>query len=109
MSLVREQLIRKALAALSEIADECGKEPARKTLGLRFLLMYTFAAGGGDPITKWVWDSFWEAATRPMAIEPQDAYVRGRDARSALDAICRATGYQPDVDFLHHLKRQRDI
>jgi hypothetical protein len=107
MSLLREQLVRKALAALSEIADECGELPGRKTLSLRFLLMYTFAAGGGDAKNKWHWDNFWEAATRPRTIGPQDAYIRGRDARSALDAICRETGYQPDVDFLHYLERQR--
>jgi len=108
MSLLREQLVRKALAALSEIADECGRCPAPKSLTLRFLLMYTFAAGGGDPKNKWHWDGFWEAATRPKTIAPQDAYIRVRDARSALDAICRETGYQPDVDFLRHLDRQRE-
>jgi len=30
MSLLREQLVRKALAALSEITDACGDEPASK-------------------------------------------------------------------------------
>lgn len=34
MSLLREQLVRKALAALSEIGDQCRKEPARKSLSL---------------------------------------------------------------------------
>ena len=109
MSLLNEQLVRKALAALSEIADECGKEPARKTLGLRFLLMYTFAASGADARKKWVWDSFWVEATRPMSDSPQDEYLRGRNARSALNGICRETGYMPDVDFLRYLERQREI
>jgi hypothetical protein len=108
MSLLREQLIRKALAALSEIADECGETPTRKTLSLRFLLMYTFAASGADPKLKWIWDSFWTEATRPRSERSMDAYIRGTGARSALAGICREVGYPPDVEFLRHLERQRD-
>ena len=108
MSLLREQLIRKALAALSEIADQCGKEPARKSLSLRFLLMYTFAASGADPRQKWVWDEFWMQATRPRSDRSDDSYLRGTCARSALNEICCLTGYQPDVIFLKHLRQQRE-
>lgn len=107
MSLLREQLVRKALAALSEIADECGETPARKTLSLRFLLMYTFAASGADPKLKWIWDSFWTEATTPKSDRAMDAYIRGTGARSALAGICREVGYPPDVDLLHHLERRR--
>jgi hypothetical protein len=107
MSPLQEKLVRRALAALSEIADECGKQPAEKTLMLRFTLMYTFVAAGADPKKKWIWDSFWEEATRPPSPRTMDAYSRGRDARSALNTICREVGYPPDVDFLKHLKRQR--
>jgi hypothetical protein len=108
MSLLREQLVRKALAALSEIADECGKEPARKSLSLRFLLMYTFAASGADPKHKWLWDDFWKHATRPKSADGMDSYVRSTGARSALNGICRETGYAPDVQFLKHLRQQRE-
>lgn len=108
MSVLREQLIRKALAALSEIADECGAQPARKSLSLRFLLMYTYTASGADPKTKWIWESFWVEATRPRSDEAMDSYTRQRDARSALNGICREAGYAPDADFLRHLERQRD-
>jgi hypothetical protein len=108
MSLLREQLLRKALAALSEIADQCGEEPARKSLSLRFLLMYTFAASGADPSKKWLWDDFWKQATEPRNDRPQDAYIRGTGARSALNGICSETGYAPDVQFLKHLRRQRE-
>ncbi|HYD13985.1 MAG TPA: hypothetical protein VEC11_14135 [Allosphingosinicella sp.] len=108
MSQLREQLLRKALAALSEIADQCGEEPARKSLSLRFLLMYTFAASGADPKNKWLWDHFWKEATRPKSSDGMDSYIRGTGARSALNGICRETGYQPDVDFLRHLRRQRE-
>lgn len=108
MTLLREQLVRKALAALSEIADECGDRPARKTLSLRFLLMYTFAASGADPKTKWIWDSFWTEAATPKSDRAQDAYIRGTAARSALAGICREVGYPPDVEFLRHLERQRE-
>ena len=108
MSLLHEQLVRKALAALSEIADACGDEPARKSLSLRFLLMYTYAASGADPKHKWIWDSFWQEATRPKTTNGMDAAIRGTGARSALNGICRETGYAPDVDFLTHLRRQRE-
>ena len=108
MSLLREQLVRKALAALSEIADRCGDEPAAKNLSLRFLLMYTFAASGADPKDKWLWDQFWHEATRPRSDRAQDAYIRSTGARSALSGICSATGYQPDVQFLKHLAQQRE-
>lgn len=108
MSLLREQLVRKALAALSEVADECGEQPARRTLSLRFLLMYTFAASGADPKNKWIWDSFWVEATRPKSDRSMDPYLRSTAARSALGGICREVGYPPDTDFLKHLQRQRD-
>jgi hypothetical protein len=108
MSQLREQLIRKALAALSEVADEAGKGPIKKSLTLRFLLMYTFAASGADPKNKWIWDSFWKEATEPHAGKPMGDCLRGTGARSALNGICRETGYQPDVDFLKHLRSQRE-
>ena len=108
MSPLHEKLVRKALAALSEIADQCGEEPARKSLSLRFLLMYTFAASGADPKHKWIWDSFWQHATRPKSADGMDPTIRGTGARSALNGICRETGYAPDVDFLKHLRRQRE-
>src|SRR5437868_4779313 len=41
MTLLEEHLVRKALAALREIAEECGDTPASKTLSLRFILMFT--------------------------------------------------------------------
>lgn len=108
MSLLHEKLVRKALAALSEIADQCGAEPAPKSLSLRFLLMYTFAASGADPKNKWLWDDFWQQATRPKTSDGMDSYIRGTGARSALNGICRETGYEPDVDFLKYLRRQRE-
>ena len=108
MSLLREQLVRRALAALSEVADDCGKEPAKKSLMLRFTLMYTFVTAGADPKKKWIWDSFWEEATQPKSDRTMDAYVRETGARSALNGICREVGYPPDADFLRHLERQRE-
>lgn len=109
--MFREQLILKALAALSEIADECGKQPARKTLSLRFLLAYTYVASGSDPGKKWIWTDFWKHATSPRAeVEHQqmlDDYVRGTGARSALNGICREVGYPPDMQFLEMLASLR--
>jgi hypothetical protein len=29
-------------------------------------------------------------------------------ARAVLNGICRETGYAPDVDFLKHLRKQRE-
>jgi len=113
LTLLEEHLVRKALAALAEIADECGKLPHRKTLSLRFLLMFTFVAAGADPKRKWIWDSFWTNATQPLDEvehkQSMDSYVRSRDARSALSRMCEELGYPPDVDFMKHLARIKAI
>jgi hypothetical protein len=109
MSVAHEQLLRRALAALSEIADECGDRPASKTLMLRFTLMFTYVASGADPKKKWIWDDFWQQATEPVSARCQDAYLRGTGARSALAGICREVGYQPDPDFLKYLRRAKEI
>ncbi len=103
--MFREQLLLRALAALCEIADECGKQPAPKNLGLRFILAYTFVAAGADPKLKWIWNSFWENATTPLnPARAMDDYLRGTGARSALSGICRETGYPPDHEFLQMLR-----
>lgn len=106
--MFREQLILKALAALCEIADECGERPAAKSLGLRFILAYTFVAAGADPKLKWIWDAYWKDSTAPVdPARPMDDYLRGTGARSAFNGICREIGYPPDPDFLARLRRQR--
>lgn len=110
MSMFREQLLLRALAALCEIADECGTRPAAKNLGLRFILAYTFVAAGSDPKLKWIWNSFWEHATAPHeGRRPMDDYLRGTGARSALSGICRETGYPPDAAFIEMLRAHRQI
>lgn len=106
--MFREQLILRALAALSEIADTCAKEPAPRNLSLRFILAYTFVAAGADPKLKWIWNSFWEEATTPRnPMRSMDDYLRGTGARSALNGICREVGYPPDVDLLKMLRAHR--
>ena len=111
MSAFRDQLLLKALAALSEIADECGENPARKSLSLRFLLAWTWVAAGADPDSKWIWTQFWESATAARAADEHkrmiDDYIRATAARTALNAICRAVGHPPDPDFLARLRGQR--
>lgn len=108
--MFREQLLLRALAALCEIADECGKRPAAKNLGLRFILAYTFVAAGADPKLKWIWNSFWEHATAPSnPMRPMDDYLRGTGARSALNGICREVGYPPDHDLLDMLRAHRKV
>lgn len=108
MSTLREQLVLRALAALQEIADECGAEPARRNLSLRFLLAYTYVAAGARPDVKWIWTHFWNDATSPRTeFEHErlmDGYVRGTGARSALNGICREIGYPPDNEFLRMLR-----
>jgi len=108
--MFREQLLLRALAALCEVADECGARPAPRTLGLRFILAYTFVAAGGDPKLKWIWNSFWEHATRPHdPHRPLDDYLRGTGARSAFNGICREIGYPPEQDFLQALRAHRRV
>ena len=103
--MFREQLVLRALAALCEIADECGTRPAPKTLSLRFLLAYTFVAAGADPRSKWIWDSFWEHSTAPFdSRRPLDSYIRGTGARGAFAGICREIGFPADNEFLRRLR-----
>ena len=110
MSMFREQLLLRALAALCEIADDCGARPAAKNLGLRFMLAYTFAAAGADPKLKWIWNSFWEHATAPRdGRRPMDDYLRGTGARSAFSGICRETGYPPEAELLEMLRTHRHV
>jgi hypothetical protein len=110
MSMFREQLLLRALAALCEIADECGTRPATRNLGLRFILAYTFVAAGADPALKWIWNSFWENATTPRdPMRPMDDYVRGTAARSALNGICREVGHAPDSELLQALRAHRRV
>jgi hypothetical protein len=109
MSSAREQLIRKALAALSEVADSCGERPAARSLMLRFVLAYTFVEAGADPKMKWIWDDFWQHATAsPNSERTHDAYMRATGARTALNGICLETGYEPCVTFLEYLARSRE-
>ena len=108
--MVREQLVLKALAALCEIADDCGSRPAPKNLSLRFILAYTFVAAGADPKLKWIWNGFWESATAPHDPgRPMDDYLRGTGARSAFSGICREVGYPPDNEFLRMLREHRNV
>ncbi|HKP33445.1 MAG TPA: hypothetical protein VJT70_01530 [Sphingomicrobium sp.] len=110
MSMFREQLLLRALAALCETADECGKRPAPKNLGLRFILAYTFVAAGADPKLKWIWNSFGEHATAPSnPMRPMDDYLRGTGARSALNGICREIGFPPDHELLQMLRAHRKV
>jgi hypothetical protein len=109
MSQAREQSIRKALAALSEVADACGERPAAKSLMLRFVLAYTFVEAGADPKKKWIWDDFWQHATAsPNSQRTHDAYLRATGARTALNGICREVGYEPCATFLKYLARSRE-
>jgi hypothetical protein len=108
MSVFHEQLLLRALAALCEIADECGKTPAQKSLSLRFILAYTFAAAGADPKLKWIWNSFWEHGTAPHdPMRPMDDYLRGTGARSAFSGICREVGHPPHGELLEMLRAHR--
>lgn len=94
---------------MSEIATGCEREPAKKSLMLRFTLAYTFIEAGADPKKKWIWDDFWQHATKPRnPHKAQDDYIRGTGARAALAGICRETGYSPDVAFLAYLDRARE-
>ncbi len=107
MSTLRQSLVLRALAVLCEIADECGTRPAAGSLGLRFVLAYTFVAAGADPDKKWIWDSFWTHAT--MADDPDQpltSYIRGTGARSAFNGICREVGFPAENALLDRLREQ---
>ena len=111
MRFSRDQLILKALAALNEIADECGTRPARRSILLRFTLAWLFVESGADPADKWLFTHFWNNATGPAAtghgVEWLDSYCRARDATSALNGICRAVGVEPSVSLFQAMDEAR--
>ena len=66
MRLERDELRYRALRALEDSADSCKGAPCDKALWLRFLLAWLFYESGGDPDKKWLFVTFWTAATRPI-------------------------------------------
>lgn len=99
----REQLLCKALLALEDVCVTCARDPAPKSLMLRFILAWLYQESGAHPSNRWIFDSFWQAVTRPRATADHDRFVddycRTTSARSALSGICREVGYVADVDF----------
>lgn len=101
MAGLRDQLIYKALGALMEMAEDCGKKRWPPTLMLRFTLAYLFCEGGARPDRRWVYDSFWRVVTSPPEPErTHDAYMRQRDARMAITGMINDLGL-PQTPAFH--------
>lgn len=113
MRFTRDELRYLALMALDEIADECGEEPAPRSLWLRFLLAWLWIEAGADPAKKWIFTSFWDAATSPKTTDPHrgmlDRYIRSTGAQSAINGICRELGWERTVSFLQEMRVRRGV
>lgn len=111
MRFSREQLVWKALLALDEIVQQCGKSPVPKSLMLRFTLAYLYVAAGAQPSTKWLFESFWKTATQPAPTvevgEFLNSYCRLRDATTAMNGICWALGMEPTVSLYQAMAEAR--
>jgi len=96
---------------LDEIAERCPDAPVEKSLWLRFLLAWLFHESGADPDKKWLFTTFWIAATSAKAVAEHeqflDSYERSTAAQSALNGICRLLGWERSVTFLQKMRAQR--
>lgn len=105
MRIDRERLTFKALSVLAEIADNCDKQPAERTLGLRFALAYLYAVSNGN---RQPFDEFWRSCCDPVPWAYSAAereYVRGTYTRSALSGIILSVGAPGTVEFLQSLRQ----
>lgn len=104
MRIRKDQLTFKALRVLAEIADACDKQPAERTLGLRFALAYLYSVSDGN---REPFDAFWRHCCDavPYAYsDTQKEYVRGSYTRTALAGIILAVGAPQTVEFLQRLR-----
>ena len=100
-----EQLKWMALVALDEIA--ASPEPVPKSYLLRFALAYLYAAGDGP---KWIYDSFWKAATTPgpeMWSEYQRDLCRRQNMEASMNGMCRHAGWERTINVITQLEKDR--
>jgi hypothetical protein len=109
MRVERDHLRYMALMALEEIADGCRTGPCKKSLWLRFLLAWLFHESGANPSIKWVFTSFWMAATErhEEGREFVDNYCRVTSLQSSLNAITQALGWERTAGFMQEMRRRR--
>ena len=106
-----DQLRYLAVMALDEIADSCGDAPAPRSAALRFTLAFLWRESGSDPAKRWLFDSFWTAATSAAPLGPHkemlDRYTRSTAMEAALNSICRELGWERTVTFMQEMKARR--
>lgn len=79
---------------------------------LRFTLAYLYVASGAKPSTKWLFDSFWRAATEPEPEKEHERYLksyyRSSGATTAMNGICRALGMEPTAALFEKMAEARE-
>ena len=100
---IRDQLIRKAILALDEVAEQARKEPVAPTFAIRFALAFLHATGKGE---RWMHDNFWKEMQRPT---PEREWChRGTYVRTALNGIMLNAGIEPSIDELNAMQAVRE-
>ena len=100
MNLSREQLIFKALVALSEVVELARIKPVQPTAGFRFVLAWLYAHSEDNDRSDY--DEFWHVVQNKMErahSESEARYLRSSLARTALHGIARRAGVELTPDY----------
>lgn len=100
---IRDQLIRKALIALDEVAERSWTEPVAPSYALRFALAYLYICGKGE---RWMHDDFWREMQRPNPVDGKQCSRRTM-VMAAYQGIVRNAGLIPTIETLQALTTDR--
>jgi hypothetical protein len=97
--LGRTQLVFRALVVLAEAVEASRDGPLKPSFGVRFALMFLYAAGDGD---RRCFDGFWNNLEDPRGDRNDHgrSYVRQSQGTSYLRCIARSVGFE-DSNELH--------
>lgn len=103
MVSIREHLIFKALAALSEVKEAAASTVIQPTLTLRFCLAFLYAQGAGD---RCAYDDFW----RDMQDEWRSStdggrYMRRTQLTTCMNGIIDDLGFHASPAVMECLRR----
>ena len=104
LRISRGQLIFMGLAVLDQIAEQCHRDPHRRSTALRVTMgmLYAFSDGRRAP-----YDQFWRmCAECNQARDPQgSALRRGRAVHEAFHGICRTLNVRETGMLRTHLRQ----
>lgn len=98
-----EQLIRKAILALDEVAEQARTAPIAPSFAIRFALAFLYATGKGE---RWMHDTFWREMQVPT---PEREWChRGTAVRTAMNGIMLNAGIEPSIAELSAMRALRE-